>query len=204
MRDPDAGLRSRHGPRRRAGSRRAALLLGLAVTFLSTGCAYDRIQELDEHAQALQTDIEVQLQRRAELVPNLLETVGRYLKVDEATSAAALQARSAVVDAVDADDVVGMEQASARLSAALDPVLRRAERDERLRSDSGYRILVSEMQATRSRLDQLRREYNDAARQYNAYIDAFPQVLTARLVRAEPRVFLPEWDLRAARAAEAE
>ena len=195
-------------PLRRGGgrlsSRHAALLLSLLVAFASSGCAYDRIQELDERAQALQTDIEVQLQRRAELVPNLLETVGHYLRVDEVTSAAAVQARSDLTQAVDSDDLIGMERASARLSATLEPLLRGAERHRRLRTDPGYRILASEMEATRTRLERLRRDYNDAARQYNAYIDAFPQVLTARLVRAQPRAFLPGWGVRAARAAEAE
>ena len=98
--------RGRRGRRGRAGSARALRArrvssFGLAaVLTLLSGCGYSRIQELDDLATSARSDIEVQLQRRAELVPNLIETVRAYGSVGEEVVARVADARAGLVRAL--------------------------------------------------------------------------------------------------------
>ena len=76
----------------------------VSLALLSTGCGYNRIQELDERAQAYQGQIEVQLQRRADLIPNLVNTVKGYAAHEEAVFTQVANARSGLIGAVRTGD----------------------------------------------------------------------------------------------------
>src|ERR687885_1791582 len=99
----------------RTSAENAMRRLWLAVPLLlaSAGCGYNRIQQLDEQANAAQGQIEVQLQRRADLIPNLVQTVKGYAQHEEAVFTEVAQARSGLLNAVHSGDPEQMANANA-------------------------------------------------------------------------------------------
>ncbi len=161
-----------------------ALLLLAAV-----GCGYNTIQSLDEQAAAARNQIEVQLQRRADLVPNLVETVKGYARQEEAVFTTVARARAGLAGAIRTGDAEEMANANAELSGALGRLLAIAEAYPQLKSDRNFMRLQDELAGTENRIAVARSDYNEAVRQYNAYIRRFPQVLTAKVTGADPRSY---------------
>ncbi len=163
------------------------LFLTVIASSLLAGCGYSRIHELDEQAGEARSDIEVQLLRRAELVPRLVETVQRYVEAEPTAFEAAADARVELVAAVRSGDLPAMERASTALSGPLIQLLALAAERPDLQADPGFQRQRSQLQDTEQRIDQAGRSYNEAARRFNDYIAGFPQVVTAKLVGAQPR-----------------
>lgn len=130
-------------------------------------------------------EIEVQLQRRAELVPGLLETVQEYGAAADSTLARVAEARVGLADAVKAGELVQMREACAVLTAALAELLEAAQRYRALEDDPGFQLLRSQLAGTEERIEQAGRSYNEAANQYNSYIAGFPQLVVAKMVGAQ-------------------
>lgn len=166
-----------------ARPRRAWVAL-LAASLLS-GCGYSRIQELGEQAAVARSEIEVQLQRRAELVPVLVETVQRHAGVGEDVIRAVADARAGLVRAVRLGDLAAIERGSGELSSVLAQLLSSAGGDMDLRADRGFQLLRSQLEGTEEQISQAGRSYNEAVRLYNDYIGGFPQIVTAKVVGAE-------------------
>jgi LemA protein len=158
----------------------------LAATLLS-GCGYGRIRELDEAAVNARLDIEVQLRRRAELVPNLLSLVQSYGAVSEEMIAAVADARASLVSAVRASDMGSMENWSARLSEALGELLAAVTRYPQMEGDRGYQLLRSQLEQTEIEIEEAGRSYNEAAARFNEYIAEFPQLVMAKVIGAGPK-----------------
>src|SRR5678810_483260 len=93
--------------------------LSLLLVLPLAACGYNRIQSLDEQAASAQSQIEVQLQRRADLIPNLVNTVKGYAKHEEDVFLQVTQARSGLVSAIQSHDAEQMANANAALSASL-------------------------------------------------------------------------------------
>jgi LemA protein len=166
-----------------ARPRRAWVAL-LAASLLS-GCGYSRIQELGEQAAVARSEIEVQVQRRAELVPVLVETVQRHAAVSEDVIRAVADARARLVRAVRLGDLAAIERDSGELSSVLEQLLSIAGGDMDLRTDPGFQLLRSQLEATEKEIREAGRSYNEAVRLYNDYISNFPQIVTAKVVGAE-------------------
>ena len=166
-----------------ARPRRAWMAL-LAASLLS-GCGYSRIQELGEQAAVASSEIEVQVQRRAELVPVLVETVQRRAAVSEDVIRAVADARARLVRAVRLGDLAAIERDSGELSSVLEQLLSIAGGDMDLRTDPGFQLLRSQLEATEKEIREAGRSYNEAVRLYNDYISNFPQIVTAKVVGAE-------------------
>jgi LemA protein len=164
---------------------RRVVLLG-AVAVLS-GCGYNRIQTMDEQVNGFRSQIEVQLQRRADLVPNLVEVVKGYAKQELAIFTELASARGALHGAVASGDLKAMAQANATLGAALGRLIAIAEDNPEIKSNENFRMLQDQLEGTENRIAVARQDYNEAVRQYNAYIRAFPQVLTAKAIGAGAR-----------------
>src|SRR6266550_7759372 len=95
-------------------------MLALApLLFFAGGCGYNQIQRYDENAQQAKQQISVQLQRRADLVPNLVNTVKGYAQHEEAVFTQVAQARSGVINAVQSHDPEAMANANAQMTSAL-------------------------------------------------------------------------------------
>ncbi|MDH3498474.1 MAG: LemA family protein [Gemmatimonadota bacterium] len=166
--------------------KRAVVLLTLVAL---SGCGYNRIQTLDEQVNAFKSQIEVQLQRRADLVPNLVEVVKGFAKQELAVFEAVTSARAALSGAVQSGNLAQMAQANDALTGVLGRLLAIAEDNPEIKSNENFRMLQDQLEGTENRISVARQDYNNAVRQYNAYIRAFPQVLTAKVIGAGAREY---------------
>ena len=161
-----------------------------AAVVLTSGCGYNTIQQYDEQAAAAQGNIEVQLQRRADLIPNLVETVRGYAKQELEVLTNVTRARAGLVDAIKSGDAEQMANANAELTAQLAIVNRSVvEAYPDLRSSEQFTRLQDELAGTENRIAVSRNDYNEAVRRYNAYIRQFPAALTAKVTGAKDRKY---------------
>lgn len=168
---------------------RSLPLLPLLVVLAATGCGYNTIQTLDERAAAAKNQIEVQLQRRADLVPNLVNTVKGYAAHEEAVFTNVTQARAGLTSAVQRGDPREMAQANEQMTGALGRLLVVAEAYPQLKADQQFLRLQDELTGTENRIAVARTDYNEIAGQYNTYIRKFPAALTAKMTGAKPREY---------------
>jgi LemA protein len=159
------------------------LLLPLA------SCGYNTIQRLDEQASSAQGQIEVQLQRRADLIPNLVNTVKGYAQHEEQTLEAVTQARAGLVNAIQTHDAESMANANAQLTSTLGRLMVTVEAYPNLKADQSFIRLQDELTGTENRIAVSRTDYNQAVNAYNAYIRQFPAVLTAKVTGAKERKY---------------
>jgi LemA protein len=164
------------------------------VSALLTGCGYGQIHELDESALRARSEIEVQLRRRAALVPNLVAALQAYGSLGDETVTAVADARASLVSAVRSGDLDGMEEWSARLSQALGELLEAVGRYRELDSDQGYQLLRSQLEDTEQGIIEAGRAYNEAVARFNAFIEDFPQLVTAKVIGAVPLDTFEPWD----------
>ena len=174
------------------------LLLVLPL-FLSA-CGYNSIQAMDETAAASKQQIEVQLQRRADLVPNLVETVKAFAAQEATIFTAVAEARAGLAGAVRGGDVTQMAQANDQMTGALGRLLAISENYPQLKSDQNFLRLQDELAGTENRIAVARTDYNNAVRDYNAYIRKFPAVLTAKVTGAKSRPYFEVTNPAAAEA----
>jgi LemA protein len=159
------------------------LLLGLS------GCGYNQIQTYDENAAQAKQQISVQLQRRADLVPNLVNTVKGYAQHEEAVFTQVAQARAGLQGAITTGDPQQMAAANQTLTGALGRLIAVAEAYPQLKADQGFLRLQDELAGTENRIATSRSDYNEAVNKYNAYIRSFPQAITAKVTGAKPRTY---------------
>lgn len=179
--------------------RRLALGLPLALVLLA-GCGYNTIQTLDERVNAAESQIKVQLQRRADLIPNLVETVKGYAKQEQTIFIQVAEARAKLAGAIQSGDIQQMAQANAQLQAPLGRLIAIAENYPQLKSNENFRALQDQLEGTENRVAVARQDYNEAVNVHNAYIRRFPQVITAKILGKKPR---PYFELQNPGAAEA-
>jgi LemA protein len=169
--------------RRRTVLALAPLLLGVG------GCGYNQIQQKDEQAAQAKQQISVQLQRRADLVPNLVNTVKGYAQHEEAVFTQVAQARAGLAGAIQTGDPQQMATANAALNGALGRLIAIAEAYPQLKADQSFLRLQDELAGTENRIATSRSDYNEAVKDYNAYIRQFPQSITAKVTGAKPRTY---------------
>lgn len=177
--------------------RRALLLIAALPLLASTGCGYNRIQELDEQSAAFQQQIEVQLQRRADLIPNLVNTVQGFAQQEASVLREVTQARAGLQGALQRSGGADMEElaaADAQMTAALGRLNVVVEAYPELRSNENFLRLQDELAGTENRVAVARQDYNQAVQSYNTYIRRFPQNLTARVIGASPREYFEVTD----------
>jgi len=172
------------------------LLLLLPLLALS-GCGYNQIQKNDETVTAAWGDVEATYQRRADLIPNLVETVKAYAAHEKETFQAVTEARAKVgqvnVSAKDLNDPAALERfqaAQGELSGALSRLLVVAERYPDLKASQNFSDLQNQLEGTENRINVARQRYNEAVRIFNTSIRTFPNNLTNKfllhLERKEP------------------
>jgi LemA protein len=165
------------------------LRLALPLLLVLAGCGYNSIQTLDEQSTAAKSQIEVQLQRRADLIPNLVNTVKGYAAHEEEVFTQVAQARAGLINAVKTGDPAQMADANAGLTAGLGRLLAISEAYPQLKADQSFLRLQDELTGTENRIAVSRNDYNQAAQQYNTYIRRFPAVLTAKVIGAKPKTY---------------
>ena len=163
--------------------------LSLLLVLPLAACGYNRIQTLDEQAASAQSQIEVQLQRRADLIPNLVSTVKGYAQHEEDVFVQVTQARSGLVNAIQTHDAEQMANANAALSSSLGRLMVSVEAYPQLKADQNFIKLQDELTGTENRIAVSRNDYNQAVNAYNAYIRQFPIVITAKVTGAKQRKY---------------
>jgi LemA protein len=168
-------------PGRRAAGQVARLLLALLLTVSLAGCGINNIPTYDESVKAAWGQVENQYQRRADLVPNLVETVKGYAAHERETLEAVVEARAKVsqmqIDAGIVDDPAALqtfEQNQAALSSALARLMVVVERYPDLKANQNFLTLQSQLEGTENRIAVARRDYIQAVQQYNTEIRTFP------------------------------
>jgi LemA protein len=167
--------------------------LGLAAVAVS-GCGYNRIQALDEQVNGYKGQIEVQLQRRADLVPNLVETVKGYARHEDSVFTRVAEARARLGGAVQSGNLQQMADANQNLTGALGRLIAIAEAYPQLRANENFKSLQDQLEGTENRIATARGDYNKAVETYNAYIRQFPQVLTAKAIGKGAREYFEVTD----------
>ena len=162
-------------------------LLVLAVT--ATGCGYNRIQAMDEQVNSAKGQIAAQLQRRADLIPSLVETVKGYAKHEETIFIEVANARAKLAGSVQSGNIEEMAQANQAMNGSLGRLLAIAENYPQLKADAQFLRLQDELAGTENRIAVSRSDYNASVKDYNTYIRGFPQVITAKVTGAKARPY---------------
>jgi LemA protein len=174
--------------RRSAPLRRWALFASIALA--ASGCGYNTIQTYDEQAEQAKRNIEVQLQRRADLIPNLVNTVKGYAAQESEILNNVARANAGLVGALQRPGGTNPEElanANANVTRALGPFMTLVQAYPQLQSNEQFLRLQDELTGTENRIAVSRRDYNQAVTTYNTYIRKFPATLTARATGAKPR-----------------
>jgi len=160
-----------------------AILLGLSVA----GCGYNTIPTLEENAKAKWAEVQAQYQRRADLIPNLVATVQGYAKQEKDVLTQVAEARAKAtqikIDASslsDPDKIKQFQDAQAQLSGALGRLLAVSEAYPDLKSNANFLALQSQLEGTENRINVARRDYIEAARDFNLALRTFPTLLWAK------------------------
>ena len=162
-------------------SRRALLPLLAGATLVATGCGYNTIQTKDEAVNAAASQIKTQLQRRADLIPNLVETVKGVARQESTIYIGVTEARSRVASAVQGGTLQEMAQANQALTASLGRLLAVVENYPELKSNQNFLQLQDQLEGTENRIAVARNDYNKTVEDFNAYIRRFPYNLTAKI-----------------------
>lgn len=156
----------------------AALLM---LTGFLSGCGINNIPTYDEQVKSAWSQVENQYQRRADLIPNLVETVKGFARQEQETLTAVVEARaratSIQISADDLDDPAKMqafEQAQGQLTGALSRLMAVSERYPDLKSNQNFLALQSQLEGTENRIAVARRDYIASVQQYNTEIRTFP------------------------------
>ena len=156
-------------------------LVLLAMVLHLAGCGINNIPTYDEQVKSAWAQVENQYQRRADLIPNLVETVKGFAAQEQETLTAVTEARSrvgglqATPDLIDNPEALQQfEQAQAQLGSALQRLMVVVERYPELKSNENFLALQSQLEGTENRIAVARRDYIGAVQNYNTEIRTFP------------------------------
>ena len=164
------------------------LVAVVAAGGLLSGCGYNSIQTQDEQTKSAWSEVLNQYQRRADLIPNLVNTVKGYAQQEQAVLIGVTEARakatSIKVDASNPESLKQFQQAQGQLSGALSRLLVVSENYPQLKSDQNFRDLQAQLEGTENRITVARNRYIEAVQAYNTTIRQFPVNLTAKMFGA--------------------
>lgn len=172
--------------------RYSAILLTLFLSLLLSGCGYNTLQATDEQIKAAWSEVLNQYQRRADLVPNLVNVVKGYAAHEEEVLTKVTEARARVGSLQMTPELINNQQAFAQfqaaqgeLSSALSRLLVVAENYPQLKADGLFRDLQAQLEGTENRITVARNRYIKAVEEYNVTVRSFPSNLTAMLFSFE-------------------
>ncbi|HSI43036.1 MAG TPA: LemA family protein [Methylotenera sp.] len=168
-----------------------AWILKIAALFLLlnlSGCGYNQFQTLDEEAKASWSEVLNQYQRRADLVPNLVNVVKGYASHEKEVLTQVTEARSKVGSMQVTSEVLNdpeafakFQAAQSQLTSALSRLLVVAENYPNLKADQGFRDLQAQLEGTENRITVARNRYIETIKNYNVAVRSFPGNLTAMM-----------------------
>lgn len=166
-----------------------ATLVTLAALLTLGGCGYNELQQKEEAVFKAWSDIEATLQRRGDLIPNLVETVKGYAKHEAQTLEAVINARAKATsvqlspgDLGNAAAMAKFQEAQGGLSTALGRLMVVAEQYPDLKANQNFLDLQTQLEGTENRINVARQRYNKVVEEFNAAIRVFPASLTNSLL----------------------
>lgn len=164
--------------------RKIGLMLFVVISgiFLS-GCGYNKMVDMEEQVTSQWSQVENVYQRRADLIPNLVNTVKGYAEHEQETLNSVIEARSKATSVnvnpenLNEQQIEQFNQAQQGLSSALSRLMVVVERYPDLKANQNFRDLQAQLEGTENRIAVERRKFNEVTQTYNAYIRKFPQVI---------------------------
>ncbi len=161
------------------------ILFALMTGFLFSSCGYNKMVELDEQTTSQWSQVENVYQRRADLIPNLVNTVKGYAEHEQETLEGVIEARSKATSVnidpskLTPETIKQFNDAQQGLSSALSRLMVVVERYPDLKANQNFLDLQAQLEGTENRIAVERRKFNEATQTYNAYIRKFPRVIYA-------------------------
>lgn len=163
-------------------------LITFLMLFTMSGCGYNTLQTADENIKATWAEVLNQYQRRADLVPNLVNVVKGYAAHEKDVLTEVTEARARVGAIQATPDLVNDEEAfkkfiaaQGQMTGAISRLLGVAENYPQLKADGLFRDLQAQLEGTENRITVARNRYIDAVKEYNITVRSFPSNLTAML-----------------------
>jgi len=169
-------------------------LIFLLVPFI-TSCGYNTMVTLDEGISSQWAQVENAYQRRADLIPNLVNTVKGYADFEKETLTQVIEARSKATSVninpgnLTPEAINQFQNAQAGLSSALSKLMVVVERYPELKANQNFLELQAQLEGTENRISVERRKFNEATRQYNTYIRKFPKNIVAGIFSFDKKAY---------------
>jgi len=169
-------------------------LIFLLVPFI-TSCGYNTMVTLDEGISSQWAQVENAYQRRADLIPNLVNTVKGYADFEKETLIQVIEARSKATSVninpgnLTPEAINRFQNAQAGLSSALSRLMVVVERYPELKANQNFLELQAQLEGTENRISVERRKFNEATRQYNTYIRKFPKNIVAGIFGFDKKAY---------------
>lgn len=170
------------------------IVLGVLVVLAGMlGCSYNSMVNREEKVESAWAQVETQYQRRADLIPNLVNTVKGAAEFEQETLTRVVEARAAATSIkLNADDLTPenlrrFQEAQDQLSGALSRLLVTVERYPDIKANQNFRDLQVQLEGTENRIATARKDFNDAVMAYNAFIRRFPNNLLAGMFGFDKR-----------------
>jgi LemA protein len=167
--------------------RRSYAALGALITLSLTGCGYNTLQRNDEQTKSSWSEVVNQYQRRADLVPNLVNTVKGFAAQEKEVLLGVTNARAKVGSIQVTPELINnpgsfakFQAAQGELSGALSRLLVVSENYPQLKSDANFRDLQAQLEGTENRISVARNRYIKSVQEYNVTVRSFPSNLTAK------------------------
>ncbi len=170
------------------------LILVFTAALMLSSCGYNSMVELEENAITQWANVESSYQRRADLIPNLVNTVKGYAAHEQETLTAVMEARAKAtsinVDAstLTAESIKQFQQAQSGISGALGKLMMVSERYPDLKANQNFLELQAQLEGTENRINVERNKYNEAVGSFNKTIKKFPNNVFNAMYGFEPKV----------------
>lgn len=175
-----------YGPRRRKTMKKSLSLIALVLLLTLSGCGYNSFQTYDEEIKSSWSEVLNQYQRRADLVPNLVNTVKGYATHEKEVLENVANARAKVGSLTITPELVNdpaafakFQEAQREMGSSLSRLIATAENYPQLKADGTFRDLQAQLEGTENRITVARKRYIDAVKSYNVTVRSFPSNLTA-------------------------
>ena len=172
------------------------IIIVVAVIAVIWGISgYNGLVSMDEGVQTKWADVETQYQRRADLIPNLVNTVKGYAAHESETLQAVVDARAKATSMnidpsnMSAEQIANFQKAQDGVSSALSRLLVTVEKYPDLKANENFKELQAQLEGTENRISVARRDYNESARKYNTTLRSFPKNILAGMFGFEKKAY---------------
>lgn len=171
------------------------LLTAFSLALTLSSCSYNSLVQEREAVTAQWANVETAYQRRADLIPNLVNTVKGYANFEQKTLTAVVEARAKATSVqINADDlteenIAKFQAAQGELKGALSRLLATVESYPDLKANQNFLELQAQLEGTENRISVERNKYNQLAQQYNAHTQAFPALITAKMFGFQAKAY---------------